>query len=91
MTDAEAGETETEKSSPLPPKLTICGLLTALSVIVNEPVLAPAAVGVKLTVMAQLAPAAKLVPQVLICAKSPLVAMLVMVKAPVPVLFIVTV
>ena len=78
------------KSAPLPPKLTTCGLPVALSVMVKEPVLPPAAVGVKVTLMAQFAPAAKLVPQELVCAKSPAVTMLVIVKAAVPVLVNVT-
>ena len=79
-----------EKSAPLPPRLTICGLLKALSVIVNEPVLLPDAVGVKVTLMVQVAPEARLVPQVLIWAKSPVVTMLVMVRVPEPVLLMVT-
>lgn len=62
-----------------------------MSVIVIEPVLLPAAVGVNVTLMAQLAPAAKLVPQVLSCAKSPVDTMLAMVKALEPVLLNVTV
>jgi hypothetical protein len=42
-----------------------------LSVIVTEALRAPVAVGVKVTLIEQLAPAAKLVPQVLVCEKSP--------------------
>jgi hypothetical protein len=53
---------------------------------VNEPVLLPAAVGVNVTLMVQFAPAGKLVPQVLLCAKSPVATMLVIIKAAVPVL-----
>ena len=43
----------------------------ALSVIVRVPVRVPVAVGLKVTEMLQLAPAATLVPQVLVSAKSP--------------------
>ena len=54
----------------------------------------PKAVGVNFTETLQFAPAATLVPQVLVCAKSPalvpVTAMLVMVRAPVPVLVRVT-
>ena len=61
-----------------------CGLPAALSVIVSNPVLLPAAVGVNVTLMAQLAVGAKPVPQVLSSAKSPVTVMLVMVNAAVP-------
>ena len=74
----------------MPVRLTACGLPAALSVIVIEPVLLPAAVGVKVTLKAQFAPAAKLDPQVLSCAKSPLTTILEMLNAAVPVLVNVT-
>jgi len=90
MTVAEVGVTETAKSAPLPPKLTTCGLPAALSVMITEPVLLPAAAGVKVTLMVQLAPTAKLAPQVLSWAKSPVATMLVINKAAVPVLLMVT-
>lgn len=60
-----------EKSSPVPLSVTVCGLPVALSVIVSVPVLAPAAVGLKKTPMAQLAPGARVLPQVLSEPKSP--------------------
>src|ERR1035437_7343913 len=54
----------------------------------------PAAVGVNVTEMLQLPPAATLAPQVLVCAKSPafvpVTPMLVIVRAPDPVLLSVT-
>jgi len=78
------------KSDPLPPRFTTCGLLAALSVMVNDPVLLPATVGVKVTLMVQLAPAARLEPQVLSCAKLPVATILEMVSAAVPVLVNVT-
>ena len=48
-----------------------CGLSGALSAIVREPNRRPADVGVKVTVMAQLAPAFTLLPQLFVSAKSP--------------------
>ena len=55
-------------TAPVPVRLTVCGLPGALSVIVTVPVRVPVAVGVKVTLMVQLALAAKEVPQVLLCA-----------------------
>jgi hypothetical protein len=55
-----------------------------------EPALGPPAVGVKVTLMVQLVPLARLVPQVLVCAKFPLVVMLTMFKTALPVLLRVT-
>jgi hypothetical protein len=56
---------------PDPVKGINCGLLDALSVTLSEAVRVPAAVGVKVTLIVQLAPAATLDPQVFVCAKSP--------------------
>ena len=53
---------------------------------VTAPLRAPGAVGVKVTLMVQLAPAAIVAPQVLLWAKSPLGAMLEMSKGAVPLL-----
>ena len=50
---------------PLPVRLTVWGLLPALSVMVRVPVRVPVTVGVKVTLMVQLPPAATDVPQVL--------------------------
>jgi hypothetical protein len=58
--------------APVPVKETLCGLPVAESVIVTAPVLLPDCVGLKVTVMLQLDPAFRLVPQLLVCAKSPL-------------------
>ena len=55
-----------ERAIPLPVSLTVCGLPTALSLIVRVPVRAPVllgVVGVKITLMVQLAPADTLDPQ----------------------------
>jgi hypothetical protein len=80
------GVAETAKSVPFPLKETTCGLPEALSLMVTVPVRVPIVVGVKLTVIAQLALTASDVPQVLVWAKSPLATMLVIVSVAVPVL-----
>ena len=78
-------------ATPVPVRATVCGLPVALSVTVMVPGWLPVAVGVKVTVMVQLAPAATEVPQVLVWAYGALAAMLVMLSAPVPPLVSVTV
>ncbi len=74
----------------MPLSVTWCGLPVALSVTLNVPLRVPVAVGVKVTLMVQLAPAATLVPQLFVCAKSPLVPTELMVRAPLPVFVSVT-
>jgi len=67
---------------PVPLRLTFCGLFEAVSVKVSVPVAAPVAAGVNVTPAAQLAPAARLVPHVLLAiAKGPLIPRLEMVRA----------
>jgi len=66
------------RPAPVPVTLAVCGLLLALSVTVNVAVRVPIADGVNVTSIEQLAPAARLAPQLFVCAKSPL---LVPVKA----------
>lgn len=56
---------------PVPLRVTVCGEPVAVSEIVSVPVRAPIAVGVNLTEIAQLAPAATDDPQVFVSAKSP--------------------
>jgi hypothetical protein len=51
---------------PVPLKATLCGQPVALSVIVNVPVRAPPAVGVKTTLIVQLNPDATVLPQVFV-------------------------
>ena len=51
------------KSVPVPESATVCGLPAALSVIVTIADRAPTAVGVKVIMIVQFAPAATLVPQ----------------------------
>ena len=70
----------------MPVRATVWVAGLALSVMVNAPLLGPAAVGVKVTLRAQLAPAATLEPQLLVWEKSPLTVMLVMLRAALPVL-----
>src|SRR5579872_573442 len=57
---------------PLPHKGTTCGLLAALSAMVNVPTRKPVAVGVKVILKTQLVPGVRVAPQVVeLCAKSP--------------------
>jgi hypothetical protein len=63
---------------PVPVRLTVCGLPVALSVIVTKPLRVPAVVGVKVTLIMQFEPGLTVVPQVFVCAKSPLAATLEM-------------
>jgi hypothetical protein len=80
---------------PVPARVTDCGLPVALSVRLRAAVRDPLAAGVKVTLMVQLAPAATLDPQLLVCEKSlesvPVIPMLEMLKAALPVLPRVTV
>ena len=78
-------------AAPVPVRLTVWGLPVALSVTVIVPGWLPVAVGVKVTLMEQLAPAAREAPQVLVWAYGALATMLVMVSAAVPELVSVTV
>ncbi len=67
---------------PVPLRVTFCGLFEALSVKVNVPLAAPVVVGVNVIPTAQLAPAATLVPQVLLAiAKGPLIPTLEILRA----------
>src|SRR5215472_3001219 len=56
----------------------------------REPVRVPVVVGTKVTLMVQLAPAASVAPQELVCAKSPEAVIPLMVRGPSPVLVKVT-
>src|SRR6516225_9152716 len=62
-------------SVPTPVKVTTCGLSTALSLIVSAPVASPVVLGLRATLIVQLAPVARLVPQALVWVNSPLAAM----------------
>ena len=77
-------DSATTGATPVPVRATVCGLPVALSAIVIVPASLPEAVGPKLAEIVQLAPAARLEPQVLVSAYPALAVMLVMLKAPVP-------
>ena len=74
----------------MPVSPTDCGLPPALSVNFTVPVRLPAAVGVKVTLIVQFAPAATLDPHVLVSAKSPEAAIWVIESAALPELVKVT-
>jgi hypothetical protein len=75
---------------PVPLVLIVCGLLVALSVMVTVPVAAPTTVGVNITAIMQVFPAATELAQVLLCVKLPLAPMLVIDNFAVPVFVSVT-
>jgi len=76
---------------PVPERLTVCGLVVAVSVTVRAPVAAPSASGVNVTERTQLAPGASDAPQELVSENTPLATMLPMATVPVPVFRSVTV
>jgi hypothetical protein len=76
---------------PVPVRGTLWGLPGALSATDMDPFRAPAAVGLNVTEMVQLALAATVRPQVLLWLKSPIAVMLLIVSATPPVLVNVTV
>jgi hypothetical protein len=76
--------------TPFPLSRIVCGLFAVLSVMVTDPYRLPGAVGVKIMLMVQLAALARLAPHVLVSAKSPVAATLVMFKGEPPMLFKVT-
>src|SRR5207244_8439377 len=73
---------------PVPDNATFCGLPAALSLMLSAALRVPLAVGLKLTLIVQLAPAANELPQLVVREKSPalvpVIAMLLMVKLVVP-------
>jgi len=81
------GLSNTAGAVAVPERLTVWGLPGALSVMLTVPVSVPPVVGVKVTLMAQLAPAATEPSQVLVWAKSPLAVRLVIVSVASPVFF----
>jgi len=70
---------------PVPLKGTVCGEFVALSEIVINPLRGPIDVGAKVTLIVQLVLATRFAPQVFVCAKSPLAAILVSVSPTEPV------
>ena len=82
----DEGENAAAGEIPAPAKLTVCGLPPrALSAIVNTPVRLPFEAGLNVTLTAQLAPAARAVPQLFVCEKLPLVEMPEMLRVASPV------
>jgi hypothetical protein len=79
------------KSWPTPLSAMVCGLLGPLSATFILPVREPPALGLKVTLIVQFAPALTLLPQVLVWEKSPLAAMLETASEAVPVFVRVTV
>lgn len=79
---------------PTPSSATLCGLPDPLSVTTSDAVRAPNPVGVKVTLIVQLAEALTVVPQVVVRAKSPALVPVIrieeIVSAPVPLLVSVT-
>src|SRR2546427_301120 len=73
-------------AKPIPVRVITGTLPRASLVMVTPPVLKPAVVGLKVTLMVQPAPTATFVPQLFVWAKSPLAAMLVMFNTAVPLL-----
>jgi hypothetical protein len=84
------GEKVAVDFAPVPVSVTLCGLTEESYKRVTEAVRDPIAVGWKITLIAQLAPAATMDPQLLVCAKSlgfvPASAMLEMLKSALPAL-----
>ena len=66
------GDTLAEFVTPVPDRAAVWGLPAPLSVTVTAAVLAPVEVGVNVTLMVHWAPVARLEPQVVVRAKSPL-------------------
>ena len=80
----EAGERLAADAVPVPDRLALCVVGLALSVKVSEPVREPVAAGAKVTLMVHDVLAARLAPQLLVCAKSPLAVMLEIVRVRLP-------
>jgi hypothetical protein len=77
--------------APVPVNEMVVGLFAALLVTVTDPVRVPLAVGLNVTLIVQLAPAARLDPHVFVCAKSPLATIELIAAAAFPVFCTVTV
>ena len=76
--------------TPVPVKVTVCGLPAALSEMLRLPLRVPVAVGIKITLTVQLFPAGTLVAQLFVWVKSPVAVILEIVSAALPVLVRVT-
>ena len=76
--------------APMPVRVTVCGLPWALSVMEMEPVAGPAVVGLKVTLIVQLALGFSVGPQVLVWVNGPVATMLVRFRLSTPLLLRVT-
>jgi hypothetical protein len=82
-TEAEPGEAETAKSTPVPLNVAVY-VLALLSVTVSVPLAEPIAAALKVTEIVQLEPPATVGPQLLVSENAPLVVMLRRFKARLP-------
>lgn len=73
--------------TPVPVRVTICGEFDAVSLTVITPGMLPVVSGANVTLIVQVAPALRLLPQVLVCAKSPVAGGIEIVVEAVPVFF----
>ena len=80
----ELGERLTTAPAPVPVRLMVWVPGLALSEMRIEPVSEPVSVGVKVTLSVQVAPGARLLPQLLVWEKSPLAVILEIVRVPLP-------
>ena len=62
-----AGDSPAAGATPVPLRAAVCGLPLASSVTDRVPLRVPVVVGVKFTLILQLAPLPKLAPQLLVC------------------------
>ncbi len=76
----ESARVKSGVGAPVPVRFEISAVGEALVMTWSWPVAAPTAVGVKTTLMAQVAPIARVPPQALLAAKGPVAVMLVMVR-----------
>src|SRR6478672_4629021 len=67
---------ETFKNVPIPTRLVVCGLVGSASLPTNVPLCEPAWRGAKATLIVHCAPAGSAGGQLLVCVKSPVIAML---------------
>ena len=80
----DVGVSDTPGCTPVPVSVTICGLVMSESVIVSVPVRTPVVVGAKTTLMRQLRPARRVVPQFVESEKFAVQVMLLIVSVVVP-------
>src|SRR5262245_5314868 len=88
VTDVNFGLTTTALAAimPVPVRVAVCRFVGSVSFRVRKPARVPTADGLNCTFTLQVAAGARLVPQVLVCEKSPLAITLMMSTEPVPLL-----